>query len=168
MITYLLLERGYGEDFRESVLKCLHSLTPYNPPPFTPEGRVDFTPKPVHPAASAPSRSSDHGPVSPPYNLITYLYGAFRPFLDGPFFNAITYSFILNPILLALQLYRVVSSGETSGLSPLMFGGFALLNVLTALAGIKLRNNAMFLAFVLSFVLSMMILVVIVVAHAFR
>jgi hypothetical protein len=80
--------------------------------------------------------------------------------MEGKWFYYLSFSFILNPLFLLLQLYRAIHSADTQSLSSLMFGGFAFLNVVTGLAGAKIKNTPMVLSCGASFVIAIAIVVV--------
>lgn len=76
---------------------------------------------------------------------------------DSFLFIVISYSFILNPIFLGMQLMHLIDSKDASGLSLIMIAGFIYLNFVTSIVAIKANNKPMFIAFVLSCAISTLI-----------
>jgi len=248
MIVYLVSQRGYGDEFRDSIVECLRDLEPFNVPPLSSSDpnpsnvdlfsecqesnssrsnkrRVEVTrPKawratmtafpslfaPVvvvarmcvnpftasHRAAaqtrtsnstisresSNPSQSSaEHVQrmtsrfTSAPSNRflsnshfvntirqlegrsVEWLYRNLNWLINSKMFYYLSFSFVLNPILLGIQLYRAVNTANTTGLSATMFIGFAFLNIVTGLAGLRIKNSPMVLSCAASFVIALLI-----------
>ncbi|MEM7408887.1 MAG: hypothetical protein AAF430_01465 [Myxococcota bacterium] len=176
LICYLVEQRGYSPEFRDSVVELIADLDPLDPPPFMSE--IPALPREVSGAVPAIEQASVGAAADRDSELapeqVSSLVARFnkivmkrvsplaRPLLAAPVTHLASVGFLLNPILLGAQLYRAITTSP-AGLSPAMFGGFAALNLLTALAAIRTQDALMFLSFALSFVISLSIFGLIVV-----
>lgn len=148
LIHYLITQRGYSQDFQESVMDMLLPLQPYDVPTF--EGEQDF---------SEYIASKDQQ-----VSKLEKALGLLDNFLDSKTFSAISLAFVLNPILLGAQFIELIRSSYQTDVSLITFAGFAILNVITTLIGIKIRNWVMIVSYFISFIICVAISIAILIA----
>lgn len=91
---------------------------------------------------------------------VEWLYQNLSWLLYSKWFYYLSFTFLLNPILLGIQLHRALNTHNTESLSSVMFCGFAFLNIVTGLAGLKIRNTPMILSCAASAIMAVLIVVV--------
>ena len=68
----------------------------------------------------------------------------------------------LNPIALATQLWSMIKSPSVAGVSVLMWCIFGIIQIATALLGIKTKSASLFLSMVVSLIQTLAIITIVV------
>lgn len=92
--------------------------------------------------------------------LMDYLHKRTRSITEAKHFNAITGSlFMINPVVLSLQLYQVIIVENVEAVSVPLWVSFIVIQVATAFVGIKAKNFGLLLSMILSIIISLAIIV---------
>lgn len=156
-IIYLVSQRGYSPKFRDSIIEMISGTSPYDVPKFNVESVDEVTTNEVE---TPDSKEVEKLLANQNNQFMESLYTKLSSFFDGKIFYILSYSFILNPLLLGAQLHKIIKFTSPSGLSIIMISGFAILNIVTAIAAVKIKNLPMFLSFLVSFFISATILAI--------
>jgi uncharacterized protein with PQ loop repeat len=89
------------------------------------------------------------------------LHCAVKPFARTKKFELLNYIYLFNPLALFFQLVEVHRAQSVSGVSLGMMIAFAIMQCLTCVNAIRLKNFPMLIAFFLSFVITLAIVVVV-------
>lgn len=145
LVMYVVVNRGYSPEFQKFIINNIKDLEPFDIPTME-AGQFIFD----HAAENVRSFGFSE-------RMESFL-SKFDRLGDRLIDYKLDYIFIINPIILFAQCYRVVKQQDASQISFALIIGFILVNLVTMIVAAQVRKPVMFLAFFASFIASILLL----------